>query len=155
MRVIPIFAFLLFSLSCHGQVRINELMASNVRSFPDVADFDDYPDWIELHNTSPETQSLTDYYLSDDPDTPTKWQFPYGSNIAADEYLAVSARILAAFQLHHHQTSHQFQTLVLRRNPLSPPDGSRLSAPPPTRLNLEILRCRNTADRDMENPGIR
>ena len=91
MRVTPIFAFLLFSLSCHGQVRINELMASNVRSFPDVADFDDYPDWIELHNTSPETQSLTDYYLSDDPDTPTKWQFPYGSNIAADEYLAVFA----------------------------------------------------------------
>ena len=91
MRVTPIFAFLLFSLSCHGQVRINELMASNVRSFPDVADFDDYPDWIELHNTSPETQSLTDYYLSHDPDTPTKWQFPYGSNIAADEYLAVFA----------------------------------------------------------------
>ncbi|MFT6179927.1 MAG: parallel beta-helix repeat protein [Akkermansiaceae bacterium] len=66
-------------------------MASNVRSFPDVADFDDYPDWIELHNTSPEAQSLNDYYLSDDPDTPTKWQFPSGSTIAANEYLAVFA----------------------------------------------------------------
>ena len=35
-----------------GQVRISEFLASNARSYPDIVDFSDYPDWIELENTT-------------------------------------------------------------------------------------------------------
>jgi hypothetical protein len=33
-----------------AQPVINEFMASNLSTHPDNSDFDDYSDWIELHN---------------------------------------------------------------------------------------------------------
>lgn len=53
-----------------AEIRINEFMSSNTRAYPDITDFEDYPDWIELHNTSAEDRSLRGYHLSDDPDEP-------------------------------------------------------------------------------------
>ena len=61
--IIPCLFLPLFS-----QVRINEFMASNTRSVPDITDFEDYPDWIELHNPGATALSLDGYYLSDNPD---------------------------------------------------------------------------------------
>ncbi|MGC6427927.1 MAG: lamin tail domain-containing protein [Akkermansiaceae bacterium] len=78
----------LFSWS---QVRINELMASNTRAFPDVTDFEDYPDWLELHNPGTEKIKLEGYFLSDDPSAPLKWGFAPQAEISAGEYLVVIA----------------------------------------------------------------
>lgn len=75
----------------HGQLRINEFMASNTRAYPEITDFEDYPDWIEIHNEGASAVTLDDIFLSDDPLTPLKWQFPAGSAIDAGGYLLVMA----------------------------------------------------------------
>jgi len=65
------FFFPLILTGClSGQVRINEFMASNTRALPDIVDFEDYPDWIELHNPNLEDASLDGVFLSDDPTSP-------------------------------------------------------------------------------------
>ncbi|MCH1508377.1 MAG: lamin tail domain-containing protein [Akkermansiaceae bacterium] len=84
--VIPCLLLPLFS-----QVRINEFMASNTRSVPDITDFEDYPDWIELHNPGATDVSLDGYYLSDNPDNRFKWAIPAGASIPAGGYLMVIA----------------------------------------------------------------
>ncbi|MEO6476065.1 MAG: lamin tail domain-containing protein [Luteolibacter sp.] len=58
-------------------------MASNTRAYPDITDFEDYPDWIELKNTGVSTASLNGYFLSDDPADPFKWPVPSTASIAA------------------------------------------------------------------------
>lgn len=79
------------SLPAHAQVQINEIMASNARSFPDIVDFEDYPDWIELKNTGGSVASLANYYLSDDPANPYKWAFPASASIPANGHLMIMA----------------------------------------------------------------
>lgn len=74
-----------------GQLRINEFMASNTRAYPEITDFEDYPDWIEIHNEGTEAVNLDDVFLSDNPLSPLKWQFPANSMINAGEYLLVMA----------------------------------------------------------------
>lgn len=92
IRNFPLFA-LLMSLTGTGtgQIRINELMASNTRAFPDIVDFEDYPDWIEIYNEGASTVSLDDYFLSDNTLSPLKWQFPSGTTIDAGAYLLIMA----------------------------------------------------------------
>ena len=77
--------------SSFAEIRINEFMASNTRAYPDITDFEDYPDWIELHNTSAEDRSLRGYHLSDDPEVPLKWSFAKDAMIPAGGYLVVIA----------------------------------------------------------------
>src|SRR4051812_7454004 len=72
-------------------VSINELMASNVRAFPDVVDFEDYPDWIELKNSDSSPASLDGYFLSDSPSNPFKWAVPAGASIPANGFLLIMA----------------------------------------------------------------
>ena len=55
---------------CVAQVKVNELLAANSQSHPDIVDFDDYPDWIELKNEGSSAVSLAGYFLSDDPAKP-------------------------------------------------------------------------------------
>ncbi|MBN1816333.1 MAG: CotH kinase family protein, partial [Sedimentisphaerales bacterium] len=50
-----------------------------------------YPDWIELQNLTEEPVALDGWYLTDDPDQPTKWQFPNGYSISANGYFVVYA----------------------------------------------------------------
>lgn len=93
VSVILISASLILSSAClpqalFAQVRINEIVASNVASWAD--EDADFPDWIELYNSGPSPVDLSGYYLSDDPDQPQKWVF--GSTlIAAGEYMLVFA----------------------------------------------------------------
>lgn len=56
-------------------LRINEILTKNQSTVMD--DFFEYDDWIEIYNPpgSPIT-NLAGYYISDDPDTLTKWQIP-------------------------------------------------------------------------------
>lgn len=84
-------AFFLVTNLAGQNVVINEFMASNTRSVPDVTDFEDYPDWIELHNTSVSAVSLDGYYLSDNLADPFKWPIPTGASIAAGGYLNIIA----------------------------------------------------------------
>src|SRR5438128_12566789 len=82
------------TLTSHGAsptVVINEIMASNTRAFPDITDFEDYPDWIELKNNGASPASLDGYFLSDNPSTPFKWQIPNGATIPANGFLIIVA----------------------------------------------------------------
>ena len=75
----------------HAQVIINEVMASNTRAFPDITDFEDYPDWFELKNTTGASVSLDGYFISDDSGNPFKWQVPTGATIPANGFLLFMA----------------------------------------------------------------
>ena len=68
-------------------VVINELMADNDNTSEDPQG--DYDDWVELFNRTDSPVDLTGMYLSDKEDNPTKWQFPDGTEIAANGYLIV------------------------------------------------------------------
>jgi len=72
-------------------IQINEFLASNVRDFPEMYDFGDYNDWIELHNPNETSQSLDGYFLSDNLNNPLKWRFPQGTSIPSNGYLLVWA----------------------------------------------------------------
>ena len=72
-------------------VRLSEFMAENVQSVPDIVDFEDYPDWIELQNTTNAAVSLNNYFLSDDPKNPLKWQIPDSAAVPANGYLRIWA----------------------------------------------------------------
>lgn len=74
-----------------AQVQINEIMASNTRAFPDITDFEDYPDWFELKNTTASPVSLDGYFISDDPSNPYKWPVPASTTIPANGFLLFMA----------------------------------------------------------------
>lgn len=68
-----------------GDVVINEYSCSNRQM---LDEFGNYEDWVELYNNSSTFVDLTGYYLSDNPNNPTKWQFP-GGLIAPNGHLIV------------------------------------------------------------------
>jgi len=70
-----------------GAVVVNEVLADN-----DSGDQDekgDFDDWVELFNRSPQSYDLSGHWLSDDPSTPRKWQFPANTTIAAGGFLRI------------------------------------------------------------------
>ena len=76
-------------LQARAQVQIHEFMATNTRAYPDITDFEDYPDWIELKNNSGSAVSLNGYFLSDDPSDPFKWPVPSTASIPANGFLLI------------------------------------------------------------------
>ena len=68
-----------------GLIVVNEYSASN-RTWTDA--YNNYEDWVELYNTSSNFVNLEGYYLSDDIDEPTKWEFP-ATVIGPGEHLIV------------------------------------------------------------------
>ena len=83
-------ALLIAGLPCvsPAAVTINEILASNSTGLQDG--FGQREDWIEIHNDGAADVSLAGHYLTDEPDFPTKWQFP-DTSIAAGGYLVVIA----------------------------------------------------------------
>jgi hypothetical protein len=77
------------SLAVSGDVVINEILASNstTQADPD-GEFDD---WIELYNNTASPIVLDGFYLSDNSSNPTKWTFPTGTTINANDFLIVWA----------------------------------------------------------------
>ena len=70
-----------------GDLVINEFMASNDTT---QADQDgEFDDWVELFNNTDQAISLAGFHLSDDADNPTKFTFPAGTSIGANDYLIV------------------------------------------------------------------
>ena len=57
-----------------AEIVINEVLASNRET--NLDQFGSRPDWTEILNTGAEPFDLTGYWLSDDPESPLKWQFP-------------------------------------------------------------------------------
>lgn len=73
----------------NSPVIINELMADNEKTAADPQG--QFDDWIELRNVTDQAVDLTGHYLSDEPNSPRKWQFPNGAVIAPNGYLLVWA----------------------------------------------------------------
>jgi hypothetical protein len=82
-------------------VLINEFVALNTSGIVDQNN--DHSDWIELRNTGASAVNLNGWYLTNDSNSPTKWQLPSVS-IAAGGYLTVFAsgkdRHVAGLELH-------------------------------------------------------
>lgn len=78
-------------LSLPAQPVINEFLAANDTIYPDNSDFEDYSDWIELHNPANADVSLAGHFLTDDLSQPLKWPFPAGAVLPARGYLVVRA----------------------------------------------------------------
>ena len=70
---------------------INEFLASNVSTFPEMYDFDDYTDWIELYNSDTISYELSGYFLTDDLSEPLKWRISDETIIGPDGYLIIWA----------------------------------------------------------------
>lgn len=69
----------------------NLLPLPSVNSFTEVGGRQVYEDWIELHNLKDEPISLDGWYLTDNAENLTKWQFPSGYSIPAKGYFVVYA----------------------------------------------------------------
>ncbi len=90
MRYLKVFVVLFFSSFCSiaQTVIINEVSTNNLSTLPD--NDGDFPDWIELYNTTAAPINLANYKLSDDGAALGKWVFPSVS-IPANGYLTVYA----------------------------------------------------------------
>jgi len=90
---IIIFTFLNFNIynSLFSQVVINEFMASNAMTFPDIVNYEDFPDWIELYNTTNKSLDISGWYLTDNLNNTEKFKIPEGSYIPANGYKIIFA----------------------------------------------------------------
>lgn len=76
-RLFILMAFVCFGNALKAQLKINEYSASNISTVTD--NFGNYEDWVEIYNAGSSAVNLTGYYLSDNKNNPTKWQFPSGT----------------------------------------------------------------------------
>ena len=83
-----IFIILLIPILGTSQLVINELCSSNDNVIED--EFGESSDWIELFNNTNAAIDLEGFYLSDDDDELTKWQFP-SLTLPPQEYLLIFA----------------------------------------------------------------
>lgn len=73
----------------YANLKINEFMASNTSAIAD--EYGEFDDWIELFHTGGEDSAIIiNYYLSDDPEYPKKWQLP-NVFLQAGEYVLIWA----------------------------------------------------------------
>lgn len=68
---------------------ISEIVAINNNTLDD--EDGDSSDWIEIYNSTALNLNLGGYSLTDDPLTPSRWQFPAGTVLAGGEYLIIFA----------------------------------------------------------------
>jgi CotH kinase protein/Lamin Tail Domain/Secretion system C-terminal sorting domain len=107
------------TLSVEKGLVINEIMASNSTT---MADQDgEFDDWIELYNNSSIPVVLDGYSLTDNAANITKWSFPVGTTIGANDYLIIwadedvnQAGLHSSFKL-----SASGESLILSNNSLS------------------------------------
>jgi hypothetical protein len=68
---------------------INEIVAVNQTGAKDSAG--EHDPWIEIYNAGAQSVDLSLYYLSNDPNNPLLWQFPFGTTIGAGQFMVVWA----------------------------------------------------------------
>ena len=69
-------------------LRINECMTNNLTTLTD--NWGEYDDWIELYNADNNSLNLQNFYLSDNPLNPQKWQLP-AQTLAPQQFLLIWA----------------------------------------------------------------
>ncbi|HBB92448.1 MAG TPA: hypothetical protein DC042_12215 [Bacteroidales bacterium] len=74
----------------YSQIRINEFVASNNRTYIDP-ERGVFSDWIELYNYSSEPQPLIGFWISDNPEKPAKWYLPDNAVIPAGGFILIMA----------------------------------------------------------------
>ncbi len=84
-----IFVYRVATVNSSLGVVINELVAQNTNGTKDEAG--DFEDWIELYNLNEYPVNLGGFYLSDNMNNLTKWQFPPGSVIPAKGFMIIWA----------------------------------------------------------------
>jgi hypothetical protein len=86
----PLWLFFALSLvvSTKGQVIISEFMADNKSTLAD--ENGQFPDWVEIYNTSTNTMNLNGWSLTDDPTHVARWFFP-ATNLTAKGFMVVFA----------------------------------------------------------------
>jgi hypothetical protein len=72
-----------------SDIVINELLPVNTTIMPDQDG--EYDDWIELYNLSGSVKDISGYFLSDNKDHFSKWEFPAGTTIPGNGYLIIWA----------------------------------------------------------------
>jgi CotH kinase protein/Lamin Tail Domain/Secretion system C-terminal sorting domain/Chitobiase/beta-hexosaminidase C-terminal domain/Right handed beta helix region len=78
------------SIFAQDNIRINEILTSNINGLIDT-DSGEYYDWIELYNPSDSLLDISGYYLTDDINNPTLWQFPSNTSIGPESFLIIWA----------------------------------------------------------------
>lgn len=68
-------------------VWLNELQAQNLTGPQD--NFSQRDPWVEIHNSSPNPITLTNFYLTDNYTNLTRWAFPAGATLNAGEFKLV------------------------------------------------------------------
>jgi CotH kinase protein/Chitobiase/beta-hexosaminidase C-terminal domain/Lamin Tail Domain/Secretion system C-terminal sorting domain/Divergent InlB B-repeat domain len=86
LLIMTLVTSLLF-VNVSAEVQINEFVAKNATTSPDLCDYTDYSDWIELYNNSSSEVSLSGYYLTSKKSKPQRWAIPSGAKIPANGYL--------------------------------------------------------------------
>jgi hypothetical protein len=94
--LLPVFFSLLIaspfvSGQSYAQVRINEFLANNVACFPDMCDYDDFSDWIELYNDGSAAADIGGYTMTGKLSNPKKATIPTGTSIPSKGYLLLWA----------------------------------------------------------------
>lgn len=93
--------FIATSLTLNANIVINEFVADNGTVLQD--EDGDFSDWIELTNTSQAAVNLSGWYLTDNANNLTKWEFP-STTIQPNEFLIIFAsnkdRAIAGSELH-------------------------------------------------------
>src|SRR5216683_6856565 len=95
------FCLLVLARSASAQIIISEFMADNKSSLAD--ENGQFPDWIEIYNSSASTVNLGGWSLTDDPTRQARWFFP-ATNLTAKGFMVIFAsgknRAVAGAQLH-------------------------------------------------------
>src|SRR2546428_3574806 len=88
-------------VNAQSNLLISEFLAANANGLLD--ENGDSSDWLEIHNAGPTPVNLGGWFLTDDPASLKKWQFP-ATNVTASAYLVVFAsgkdRALAGAPFH-------------------------------------------------------
>ena len=101
-------------------VFINEVMASTSIANSGGSSYD----WVEIVNRSSQTVDLSGWGLSDDPETPRKWQFPSGSTISPGQYVGILLSELDKKEGSYYHTNFRLSASEGAVMTLSYPDGT-------------------------------
>src|SRR6266480_7343589 len=82
------FCLLVLARTATAQVIISEFMADNKNTLVD--EDGQFPDWIEIYNTSAGTVNLNGWSLTDDPTRQARWFFP-ATNLTAKGFMIIFA----------------------------------------------------------------
>jgi hypothetical protein len=79
-----------FSTKEEGKITISEALCGNINVALDP-DYNEFSDYIELHNNTSNSISLKNMFLSDDPDVLNKWRIPDNLTIKPNGYTIIWA----------------------------------------------------------------